>query len=246
MPTKKTRVQPKAARRVQEAAMYAAGGYGYQSLLSPSPFPPRLRKDFVYGQILSCASTATLNTSGPTDAVFLLNSLFAPFSSGPAPYNVGHQPYGRDQFAVFYYRYNVQAVTIEIFPQPKNYSTAGTMTTHNYLLLSIVQSSGNSNTLSGQVFDTFAEKPGVNIIPVTANLATSWKKTYRIAQIEGVPEGKVRDDDVYSAVMTASPATSPTLRINVLDGEAAANTYYVNVRITFHTEMFERQDLGPS
>lgn len=193
-----------------------------------SPVPDRFLTTLNYADnILQTTTTA------PASYMFVLNDIYDPNYTG-----TGHQPLGRDQWALFYSQYRVLSVDIDItMSNTTSYSVLA-----GYMLKTDISVTTDMNTA--------IEKPYSKILVVPPIDTASSNNVLRIRglrpnKILGLTDAEYRGEQNYSAVMSASPAArAPILHLisQCADLLTSVSVRFI-VEISYHVELFSRVPL---
>lgn len=164
----------------------------------------------------------TSGSGTATSQVFKANSVYDPDHSG-----TGHQASTRDQWALLYTHYRVDAVHFKVvaivasgsgfltmFPSTDGGAiTDPVVATESRLSTTIpIQGGGGGKTLS---------------------------RSYSLAAIFGVTRQVLMDDDLYRSVLTADPQAVGYLRLSWIDAALSAGTVcHVNIEITYSVTLY--------
>lgn len=240
-------LQPKRSYKKKAKNSYSKArtinpGKGGSGLLgAPCPFPLVWKGA---KQSYSQTKSYTVGGSGVfgTENVFNLNSQFDPDSTG-----VGHQPYARDTFATLYSRYKVKAVTIDVmFTNPSAQAIACGVAFIN------PSNTGATGNLAGKSYDAVKERPLtiVKVLQDTGAQSVRIRKTFPLYKLLGVTKLQFDADiGIYDAAKGDDPQATGLsfMRVAIADlnlGSAATCT--IAVKITMHTDWYERITLGQS
>lgn len=200
----------------------------YEHLRTTSVVPDMLTAKLPYYEYIHLFGNIS------SDYVFTLNSIFDPNFTG-----VGHQPIGHDQWAAFYNRYRVTGVDVDV-----------ECINNSIIPTTVVIQTNNSNASQNTVaaINSAREQPfsAARLLGPAGGGNVHW--TYRefipLDKVLGVSRAKLLADDTYSAVMTASPVEGVFLHVMAADLSAGTNvSVSFNVRISFHTDLFDREQL---
>lgn len=164
------------------------------------------------------------------DQVFRLNSIFDPDLT-----NVGHQPYGRDQYSTLYNRYRVDSVSWVICA-----ATAG-------VTGQIITVPSNSSTAitSGSLA---RETPRSAWVGMAQYQDSRLSGKISLASLNGVSKKTYESDDRFQALMGANPAEVMCLHIlalNIIDTPAADSLYY-NITLSYNVTFYDPIPFGQS
>jgi len=210
----------------------------YGPLASINPFPNRKLAVLRYTDApvisLACGTAGT----GGSDRDYALNSLFSPLVGG------GHQPYMYDQIVgAGYQHYRVNAVSIKV-------TAFGPSATSTVLGFELQAWSAAAGSLNGVTWEYHNERPNAWTIAPVAPLGREviTLEKIPIAQIEGLTRQEYRSNvEDYAALVTASPARTPYLRIACFD--QSGNTGAVislTVELIFYAEFWDLQQVPHS
>jgi hypothetical protein len=168
------------------------------------------------------------------DEVINLNSIFDPDRSG-----VGHQPAGYDQWALFYNRYRVDCVDLQI----------------DYVSLSTTQCTDvmchANNDAAAITTNAQFLAAGESPYTWTKLLSTSggqnvfrMRKRIHLNQVTGIEPIKYKTDDIYSAQFGSNPSEIIVAHITGKDFAFAGNiTLKTRVCVTYYCFLFDRLQL---
>lgn len=175
------------------------------------------------------SDTFQLTAAGGSVYRFNLNSIFDPNRSG-----VGHQPYGRDQFATLYNRYRVFKATY-------------TLTFFN-----------STNAVKVAVCPANIEMGAGTVSEIIENPQSKWgvqmpggaqkivKGVVNLAALTGRTSAQYMADDRYQALMTESPLEALILNVFGQTIGDTAITIDCAINITYHVELFDRNSIAQS
>jgi hypothetical protein len=171
------------------------------------------------------------------DLTLNLNSIFDPDRSG-----VGHQPLGYDQWALFYNRYRVDTVDIQV-----DFVNLSTTSVTDVL----VHCSNDATAITTNAqFLANSEAPFTEVTLLsTSNGNNIWSIKRRISlnQITGISAEKYRVDDVYSAQFGSNPSEVIVAHICGKDFTFTTNIQLkTRVTLTFWCTLFDRLQLAIS
>ncbi len=227
-----------AARTVNRMVHKSKTYKGGSTLFSvKDPFPKIYKTQMYYTE----TKTLTAGSAGifGTEAAYRGNSTFNPQVAGGG---VLHQPYGRDQLALLYLRYKVTGVRLQIsFSNP---SEDGMIVGVKYNTVADTVSLGGLSVASQ------SEKFNVWVKPLnnTGSQTVNYDRYYPMHDLIGVTKLQFKSNiEDYSALTTAAPVISPTLRISIGDLTATGGgTVNMIVKLTYYTNWFSRLTLGQS
>lgn len=200
-------------------------------------FPQRLRTVLPYVDQYTLQGVAYAATFG-VEQSFRLNSLFDPDFTG-----TGHQPYAYDQITPWYYRYQVDAVEINIrFSDPQG---------DGIYVGAFIKNYDDTNTLSGATISQATERPNVFCAPLnnTGSQVINFKKMIKIHELMGLT--KEQYDNAWAhtaALVTANPSVVPYLSVAVADSNASspALTCRCTVELKYHCIFWSRGNAAQS
>lgn len=164
------------------------------------------------------------------DQVWNLNSTFDPNRTG-----TGHQPYGRDTYAVLYNRYRVYKVKAKFSCNSSD--TGGSR-------IIVVP----TNTATAFTNPTLAaEQPRAFVGNFNTGNPYTFSKTYNLASIVGQTSAQYKSDDRFQALATADPSEVIALHVLITDavGGVVSNVFYT-VEFTYFVEWFDPEPLSQS
>jgi hypothetical protein len=182
-------------------------------------------------------TVGSVSTFG-TGQVFRLNSCFDPDETG-----VGHQPYGWDQITPFYGTYKVIKCDVDIqFSFP---SAAGVVCGVNAII------AGDTYDITGKSLSSVSEQPMSNVsrVPTAGNQTYRFRRSFPMGAIYGITEAQFRNTILSFASATN---TNPTVTARIQTAIASLNssdstaTVYVQARLVYHVEMYQRVVLPQS
>lgn len=199
-----------------------------------NPFPTRKQCTLRYVEagVVNALTCGTAGVGG-TEHTYPLGSLFDPNLS-----LTGHQPYFFDQIAAVYQHYRVNKVTITI--RAYDPSTPGTI-----LGWQVDSWNGGAGTIAGVSPQTLLERPQTGRLQpnTTYDREETTIPRMSIARLEGLTESEYRANvEDYSALVTASPARSPYLRLACFntEGNNSGGLSY-HVEFLYDCEFWNRQ-----
>ncbi len=170
--------------------------------------------------------TGAANATSAAPIQYNLADLFLPETGG-------HQPYGFDQMTPLYKRFKVRRVCVHIEAQGP---TGGAFCT---LFAAFTSPTAGFSYVSASPVSV-SEQPGVvaricpNAVPI------QFERTVDIHTLVGVTKQEYESDlATYVGTGAASPTLSPKL-ILCVSSPTATQSAYVNVRLTFQAEWFDR------
>lgn len=203
-------------------------------LLFRGTMPPQLWTEHRYCQSIEMF-TANITGLVGSQYAFRLNSLFDPDITG-----VGHQPLGFDQMKLFYAKYVVNKVHIQIriiFADDPN----------TVLIAAVTPSSNIVWALSNKFVYELQEQPRVTVIAAGTSGAEerpTWDADFSIADIEGIPRSKVFNENNYAALATTNPQLSPLLLLAAGSwNEGVGKSVRFNVSMTYSTCWSDKTEL---
>lgn len=209
------------------------------ALTNYGPFPTRKHAILRYAES-GVANYLTCGTAGVggTEHTLVMGSLF-----DPALTLTGHQPYFFDQVAAVYQHYRVNSITVRI--RAYDPSTAGSI-----LAWQLDTWNGAAGTLAGVSPTTALERP--NTGRLQPNTTFDKEETVipwtTIAKLEGLTtlEHRTNIED-YAALVTASPARTPYLRLACMNTEGNnSGALYYAIEVLFDCEFWNRQVVATS
>lgn len=161
------------------------------------------------------------------DKRFNMNSIFSPEYSG------GHQPLGRDQYAVLYNRYRVWSCSARI-----SCISQGSVTVPESVTLL-----ANNSTNAYTTYDEACEQKGAitKIVAPGGADATIFYKKWSLLAVTGQTRQGYKDDR-YQALMSAKPAEDIILHLLFATTQSAAvasTALQFRVNLEFYTELFD-------
>lgn len=217
------------ARQLSRAADYRRGPGPTTGLSVGAPIPDRMVTKLSYYQVITLTGGA-----GIQDQVFSLNCLYDPDISGG-----GHQPRGFDQWASFYARYRVVAVSARVTGNANQDSTWNMP--YNYGLIPSVSTSRFVTS------DIPFEMPRSKY-QATTNMAApvDIRGTYYPWQIIGVTKERYMSDDIYASLTSACPAAPVGLHVYAEPLQATTATVSLSVKLTYTVVFDQRVTIGSS
>lgn len=169
-----------------------------------------------------------------TQQVYSLNSLYDPDQT-----STGHQPYLFDQYAGLYAKYRVDAVKVNMLWSTVGNANADMMTAY------CLQPSQGGISLTGLGIDRCAEIQSVTtgLVSPSGNTRTMEQSFYiPLHKIEGISKKKYQDEDAYSALCTADPASQCQLSVDVGSPSGVAGEACIcQVTLDYYCTFFERK-----
>ncbi len=196
------------------------------------PTVPNFRNvDFVFHDNIAInTADGTANLYG-TQRIYKLNDPFDP-DSGAATKSCLYW----DEYNLLYLRYRVDAVTIEV-----RWST--TVTAEIIQCALMVSNSTSAVDLTGKTGNYVQEMPlsFVRSIAPGGEHTFYVKRRFSIKELEG--ENWFQRGDTFQALMTATPAAGPKLRLAVscLSNSVQQTGIYYQMTLTYHTRLFDRK-----
>lgn len=173
--------------------------------------------------------TLSSTTVTPTSYVYRLNSIYDPDYTGS-----GSQPYMRDQLSALYSYYTVSGCKVCI--------TYSTDTTQDSLLT--IRQTPNTYTLGD--IDLEIERGAMKRI-VSSSQPGYVKNYYSISKCFGIPKRKLLSDDIYSAGISATPASTLYLQIgSIATDRATSATVQIQVELTYYVKFWSPIDQSAS
>ncbi len=172
---------------------------------------------------------------------FRANGLFDPDLTG-----VGHQPLYFDQYGLFFRRYVVYGVKIDLtFVDTQ--STPGPVVSH------VAMIAFDDGELAAVNLDNpieIREKARSRYRLITTHTGSPPQKLSMyvgIAQLHGMNKMTLNTDDTFSASITADPVRTALIQIAVQDFfQSQALLLGMAVRLTYYCKFFDRQYVGQS
>lgn len=197
---------------------------GYNNA-SQGPIPDRYICRLTYSDLNNMSS----NYTAPGYLQYRINSLFKPNFT-----YTGHQPFGYDQLSVLYNMYRVDGMKYQIWV------TNQSITDHAEVVVNI----RDTVTLFTN-FNTLFESPNNRrfVIGPEVSKSSLYVKGYvSVAKASGDTSTRVKNDDIYSANVGASPTSTPMLTVYCINQNVGANIS-VNVRVclTYYATFFGRK-----
>lgn len=194
--------------------------------LGPGPCPSRIAVTLQY-------SSYDASTGSDRDKLFQLNSIYKPDYTGS-----GHQPRGRDQYAILYNRYRVIRVCASVIA-----SNGGNP--------AVVGLCGDSSTSAYTSLQDFLEQPGAYLRGVGTNGVGMQfiTQSYNMWDLLGVSKQTYFGDDTYAADVGSSPSQTAILHLyNSLIGGGLTTGSFVEMltRLDIDVEFFDPKQLGGS
>jgi len=181
-----------------------------------------------FSQDIGATSTTT-----PTLRVFKANGLFDPDYTG-----TGHQPRGFDQMASLYNNYKVSAVKVVVTAQ------CSSQTQYGYVGLGF----NNHNIATVGSLEEMKEAVKWTTKNLDHENKVYIKRYMKCAAIEGITDIMYRSNqDIYAAGVGANPSVTPNIFVAWQHtDEASTFQPYVQVKITFYCQFYNRVNLGSS
>lgn len=163
---------------------------------------------------------------------YTINSLFDPRTAIG-----GHQPRYFDQWAAMYQRYRVTKCDVEV----DIYNITPTGIGMVYIIpLPFLQ----SDTVDSQ--EALEYKHNTSRI-VTDTKPVHLKRTFTVAQVEGVKQSVVDNDLEFSAGVGATPTRFPTFQVATSALKSGdSSSMVMRTRITYYATMYQPRDVGAS
>lgn len=189
---------------------------------SLNPVPQRMIVKHKYATSVQATATAAYGLY-----LFNLNSLYDPDRTG-----VGHQPYGRDQYATFYNKYRVISCSYRVAAIPSNSSRV--------IQVAVVPT---NNTASGASMADIREMPRCKYVIQQPGAPQQYVtgKVY-LPSLMGRTRAQYMADDNYAAQSAASPSELALLNLYggaITDDLIPSETIYFNVEMEFLVEWFD-------
>lgn len=230
MPVKRHYRRKATARRKTKLTRRTRPSY---TVSKTSPLPDRAFTKLRY------SSLGALTYAGfgvPAANQFRVNSLFDPDLSG-----TGHQPLAFDQYAGIYNRYRVYGMKWKITFSNRSTTYQGEVA---------IQSRPNVATHSNM--DTIYEAPytsrkatcGVEGSGQAVRVLSGYTS---VSKVRGVNRSVVKNDDEYSALISANPAVTPTITLYMQNTDTTtALTIAYRLELEYYCEFFDRKLLTQS
>lgn len=210
------------------------GGRGYKTVnlvgRSLNPIPQRMIAKHKYAESVGVVAVNNLATFQ-----YNLNSIYDPNKSG-----VGHQPYGRDQYAALYNRYRVIACSWRVTCIPSNSARVIQVAT---------LPSNVTPTPIANVWDV-REQPRAKYICQQPGAPQQYVvgKSY-LPSLMGRTKAQYMADDNYQAQVGSDPSELALLNLYagaITDSDVNDETFYFNVELEFTVEWFDPNPLPSS
>lgn len=207
-----------------------------RAYISRSPFPPRVVRTMRFCNSLALNSNTTQAACG-TENVWRLNSCFDPDLTGGT-----HQPYGFDQMAALYAKYTVMSVRIRII-------VSNAVSTLPSAIGIIVQPPTSTFVLTGVALSDVIEKSMGDVMWLdSTGTVKEFASDFKIARIAGITDTQMKANiEDYSALVSASPSSTPYLRIAYANFASTAQIgVSAYIILDYTTEFYDRIDLASS
>lgn len=218
--------KPRRARRARKSRVS-------YTVSRTSPLPDR---SFTKLRYSSLSALTYAGFAVPASAQIRINSLFDPDLTG-----AGHQPLAFDEYSAIYNRYRVYGMKWKI-----TFSNRDT----TYQAEVAIQARPNVATHSNM--DTIYEAPYTNR-KATLGIEGSGQAVRvlsgytSVSKIRGVNKSVVKNDDQYSALITANPAITPALTLYMQNtSTTTAITVAYRVELEYFCEFYDRRLLTQS
>jgi hypothetical protein len=213
--------------RKTKRGVTAFGITGFPAMLRAEPIAPYQEIEMKYSDIFTTTTNAAAALYG-NQIDLKLNSIFAPVAGG-------HQPYGRDAYALLYNRYAVLGAQVKL--------RFGTNATSPILCTADLTLANGLAGMTGNGFSTIADQPnsrteilnGVGSPQVTMEFGVDLPKLLGLTADE-----YVADTADYGSVMSASPAQSFFLSVAAAGMIAGGLTWSCMYEITYKVRFYDR------
>lgn len=185
-----------------------------------------------YVQVVDLSS----DVAGVTGAIaqFRMNSIFAPAVVS------GHQPYGYDQYSVFWNKYKVYRVDVMVeFLLP----TASTAT----FGVVAMQPPGDTYNYAGKSLNTVSEKPGAVAIRIPnadggSTEPAKFQGSYDIATLSGLTKTMFDGDQTgYASLINGNPTGVPVMTLTCANATGTNTTSCTaRVHLNYHVQFYDR------
>lgn len=206
------------------------GARSYTAVIAQTGRPQRMLAKLVYFTSGQLANTVGVYQTQQMN----LNSLYDPDRSG-----VGHQPLGRDQWAVWYNRYRVYKVDYVI--------TLINLDPDQPAIVSVI----NANGIPTWTDESAFEQPGSFVQQLSPRDGGLSRKviigSVNLPRLNGKTSSAYKANDDTQALMGANPAEVLTQSIVVAPTLAGSevNIGYT-IKYVYHCELFDPNNLPPS
>jgi hypothetical protein len=180
-------------------------------------FPREMKVMLKYNAVHTLTPSAGL----ASDYVYNLNSIFDPDVTG-----VGHQPRGRDNWAVFYNRYRVDSCKVTMYCTR---SSGGTVTILG----------NNQSTSITDVAEPLETPIGITGAHSPNGSSLKLVKTFNLADLNGVTRSVYETDDRYQALMSASPSEVLCLHMVWIDTALSTGSAFVSIELDYFVTLFD-------
>lgn len=198
----------------------------------PLTIPSGKNMDFTYCLYSNMNTADGTNNLYGTQHLFKMNDPFDP-DSGAGALSCLYW----DEMSALYLRYRVHACTVEV----------RWMTTNVTEVISCAVNISNSSSavdLTGKTAAYVGEMPLTNVLQISPGGEHSFlvsSRRFDLAKIEG--ESWFTRSADYQALMTATPANGPKVRLAVscVSNSVQQTGIYYQLRLIYHTHLFERK-----
>lgn len=207
-------------RGIQRMA-YAPRNFGttYPNALYATTMPAQMKVAMKYNTHYSVTSGA----GTATDRVFKLNSIFDPDHTG-----TGHQPLGRDQWALLYSHYRVDKVKV--------FLTLATATGGGFVtLFPSMEPAAITDPVVGQETRNSITKG------IQAGSESQYiRKSYNVCDIVGTTRQRYSNDDIFQSAMTTDPSLLGYIHVSCVDNSVAAGSiFYWSLELTYYCTLYQ-------
>jgi len=218
MPNKSKKQGPKITKRF---------GSTIANQLYANSFPREMKTTMRYRELVNFTAT----TSVANDRVFMLNSIYDPYSTG-----TGHQPQGHDQWANFYNRYRVDGATATL-----RYS----MVSSSQGIYATVL--GNNSSTAITDYAVASESPhSTSGLFASGGSALVLTRSFNLADLNGVTRQVYEADDRYQSTFGGNPTEVLALHIVTTDLQLSNVQMAYIVEIDYDVTLFDPIQLALS
>lgn len=183
-------------------------------------FAPRTFTTLKYCDYQTATSVVTVNN----EYIYLLNSIFDPDYTG-----AGHQPMGRDTYALIYLRYRVWKCKWKVIFTPTQSTTMCAVVPNNSVATLPATLSGVLEQPRCQWSMAETNSAG----PVTIN------GSIYLPTLNGQTAAEYKGDDRFQAQQTASPAEQLALHVMMNSETSSGTLQNFTIELTFYVEFFD-------
>ena len=187
----------------------------------------------------------TLNSLPQTTRQWRLNSLYDPNYTVTNPGQ--HQPYGYDQYAVFFQKYRVFSTKVRFeFMNPTNGASQGAIPDRD-LMVAMWPGPDPTTSLPGSNMNIIGEAAKATHKVLSRKNGSSKRQVltgfYRMNKLLGVSKKEYNTDQNFEAFSGNNPATTPLLNVLAYNPHNTSDTgtYDLKINLTYYASMFRKR-----